>query len=159
MDLISSRVFFVSLFICFVCFLFLSFFLTLLFRSVHRYTNSSFYVSACRTVQMGTNCGAARTTVSLIARHFQRQDSQFAPNQWETSLQSNAVSHWLGIHLESSLKIMLRSITSRHYRCRRVMAWGPDKIFRNPLGHGDRRLLKPNCPGWPLPPGHPTWQV
>ena len=30
-------------------------------------------------------------------------DSRFAPNQWETSLQSNAVSHWLGANLESAL--------------------------------------------------------
>ena len=30
-------------------------------------------------------------------------DSRFAPSQWETSLQSNAVSHWLGTNLESAL--------------------------------------------------------
>ena len=28
---------------------------------------------------------------------FIRADSRFAPNQWETSLQSNAVSLWLGV--------------------------------------------------------------
>ena len=28
----------------------------------------------------------------------------FAPSQWETSLQSNAVSHWLGANLESALR-------------------------------------------------------
>ena len=32
-----------------------------------------------------------------------RADSRLAPNQWETSLQSNAVSHWLGANLESAL--------------------------------------------------------
>ena len=31
-----------------------------------------------------------------------RADSGFVPSQWETSLQSNAVSHWLGANLESS---------------------------------------------------------
>ena len=31
-----------------------------------------------------------------------RADSRFAPNQWEKSLQSNAVSHWRGTNLESS---------------------------------------------------------
>ena len=31
-----------------------------------------------------------------------RADSRFAPSQWETSLQSNAVSHWLGANLESA---------------------------------------------------------
>ena len=30
-------------------------------------------------------------------------DSRLAPNQWETSLQCNAVSHWLGASLESAL--------------------------------------------------------
>ena len=32
-----------------------------------------------------------------------RADSRLAPSQWETSLQSNAVSHWLGANLESAL--------------------------------------------------------
>ena len=32
-----------------------------------------------------------------------RVDSRFAPSQWETSLQSNAVSHWLGANLDSAL--------------------------------------------------------
>ena len=34
---------------------------------------------------------------------FNRADSRLAPSQWETALQSNAVSHWLGAHLESAL--------------------------------------------------------
>ena len=29
----------------------------------------------------------------------------FAPSQWETSLQSNAISHWLGTNLESVLQL------------------------------------------------------
>ena len=32
-----------------------------------------------------------------------RTDSRFAPSQWETSSQSNVVSHWLGANLESAL--------------------------------------------------------
>ena len=38
-----------------------------------------------------------------IMPHHARADSRFAPSQWETSLQSNAVSHWLGTNLESAL--------------------------------------------------------
>ena len=34
-----------------------------------------------------------------------RADSRFAPNQWETLLQSNTVSHWLGATLESALQL------------------------------------------------------
>ena len=36
-----------------------------------------------------------------------RADSRLAPSQWETSLQSNAVSHWLGANLESALRYIL----------------------------------------------------
>ena len=32
-----------------------------------------------------------------------RADSRLAPSQWETSLQSNTFSHWLGANLEASL--------------------------------------------------------
>ena len=32
-----------------------------------------------------------------------RAEFRLAPSQWETSLQSNAISHWLGANLESSL--------------------------------------------------------
>ena len=35
-----------------------------------------------------------------------RVDSRLAPSQWETPLQSNAVSHWLGANLESVLIII-----------------------------------------------------
>ena len=41
-------------------------------------------------------------------------DSRLAPSQWETSLQSNAVSHWLGANLDSTLKLswMMTGMTS-----------------------------------------------
>ena len=35
---------------------------------------------------------------------IQRADSTIVPSQWETSLQSNAVCHWLGTNLESALR-------------------------------------------------------
>ena len=34
---------------------------------------------------------------------FTRADSRFAPSQWETSLQSNVVSHWLATNLKSAM--------------------------------------------------------
>ena len=51
-----------------------------------------------------------RVTLSLIgwAQTQNRADSRLAPSQWETSLQSNAVSHWLGANLESALFCLLR---------------------------------------------------
>ena len=39
----------------------------------------------------------------LLTHIHYRADAKFAPSQWETSLQSNAVSHWLGANLESAL--------------------------------------------------------
>ena len=39
----------------------------------------------------------------LSAIGYYRADSRFVPSQWETSLQSNAVSRWLGANLESAL--------------------------------------------------------
>ena len=54
----------------------------------------SFYCSViihCN-VERGCNC--------LL---YYRADSRLAPSQWDTSLQSNAVSHWLGANLETVL--------------------------------------------------------
>ena len=48
------------------------------------------------------------TTTFKISLH--RAVSRFTPSQWETSLQSNAISHWLGANLESG--------ASNHFSCR-----------------------------------------
>ena len=50
------------------------------------------------------------TTSSSRALSHTRADSRLAPSQWETSLQSNAVSHWLGTNLESALHTILSAI-------------------------------------------------
>ena len=42
-----------------------------------------------------------------------RTDSRLAPSQWETLLQSNAVSHWLGTNLESALDDV--TFASKHF--------------------------------------------
>ena len=38
-----------------------------------------------------------------VSHDLDRADSRLTPSQWETSLQCNAVSHWLGANLESAL--------------------------------------------------------
>ena len=38
-----------------------------------------------------------------------RDEYRFTPSQWETSLQSNAVSHWLGANLQSALQTPVMS--------------------------------------------------
>ena len=48
--------------------------------------------------------GAKRLPLTSSMREKGKADSRLAPSQWETSLQSNAVSHWLGANLESTLE-------------------------------------------------------
>ena len=84
-------------------------------------------LSKCRT--MDPLCGNQklsdqqfpRTTVPVMQKPFRlisqlfdsfpgkqcRANSRLAPSQRETSLQSNAVSHWLGAHLESTVQWVL----------------------------------------------------
>ena len=72
-----------------------------------------------------SKCGGHAASVQrlrMISKHIDevvetkttsiRADSRFAPNQWETSSQSNAVSHWLGANLESALIIYYRLRTN-----------------------------------------------
>ena len=50
------------------------------------------------------NCRSSPPCSMLgIGLHGCRDDSRFAPSQWETALLCNDVSHWLGASLESSL--------------------------------------------------------
>ena len=53
-----------------------------------------------RTLEMGM-----KMMLLKLQPHF-RADCRLAPNQWETSLQSNAISHWLGANLESALHFL-----------------------------------------------------
>ena len=56
-----------------------------------------FYVTKCRYVPIHNTPSGIR----LMA------DSRLVPSQWETSLQSNAVSHWLGTNLDSALDLVI----------------------------------------------------
>ena len=50
-----------------------------------------------------------------------RYDSRLAPSQWETALQSNAVSHWLGTNLESAV------VSTRHELTETMLA--PTSVY------------------------------
>ena len=41
--------------------------------------------------------------ISQVIGHAHRADSRLVPSQWETSLQSNVISHWLGADPESAV--------------------------------------------------------
>ena len=48
-------------------------------------------------------CLSDQPLIPLLGLRHPRNDSRFAPSQWETALLCNAVSHWLGANLESVL--------------------------------------------------------
>ena len=53
--------------------------------------------------------------ISSSAVTWIRAESRFAPSQWETLLQCNAVSHWLGVNLESALCRILDTVIRNPY--------------------------------------------
>ena len=67
--------------------------------------NPQFYVSGKRPME----CLIWVPSFSCVMHVFSsmlecvRADSRLGPSQWETSLQSNPISHWLGTYLESAL--------------------------------------------------------
>ena len=60
-----------------------------------------------------------------------RDDSRLAPSQWKTSLHSNAVSRWLGAHLESAAWLRIAGIISRVEECDfRKQKWNNKKTHQ-----------------------------
>ena len=55
-------------------------------------------------------------------------DSRFAPSKWETSLQTNAISHWLGANLESALIVSLSTAASHHVVTHVTPAVAPPRV-------------------------------
>ena len=45
-----------------------------------------------------------------------RADSRLAPSRWDTLLQSNTVSHWLGANLESALSMACENCITNHFQ-------------------------------------------
>ena len=71
--------------------------------------------------------------------------SRLAPSQWETSLLSNAVSHWLGANLESNLYlcsvITKPPLQWRHHGCDDVSNHQPHLCLLNRLfGRRSKKL-------------------
>ena len=60
--------------------------------------------SPCPSVHLSLCLSVDRIVSALyLPQYSPRADSRYVPSQWETSLQSNAVSHWLGANLASAL--------------------------------------------------------
>ena len=64
-----------------------------------------------------------------LKMNYIRTDPRFAPSQWETPLQNNAVSHWLGANLESSLSIIIIIITRELSELTCGPVYDPGKIW------------------------------
>ena len=65
---------------------------------------------------------------------YSRADSRLAPSQWETSLQSNAVSHLLGANLESALySVLIGHLRNRATQTERTL----DTTITSLLGQND----------------------
>ena len=59
--------------------------------------------------------------------HRYRADSRFAPSQWEKVLQSNVVSHWLGLNLEWDVGVLSVDLLCTWFRS------GPGKLAVGPI--------------------------
>ena len=78
-----------------------------------RYKGTALYMENCFSLWYPTvHCSEGKEHKFFSAARYNRiypkdkiyrVDSRLVPSQWEMSLQSNAVSHWLGINLESDL--------------------------------------------------------
>ena len=72
-----------------------------------------------------------------------RPDFRFAPSQWKTSLQSNAVCHWLGANLESAQHAIILDLK----------LWSCDPhVFATHAALYDTRCCVTTWPFWFLEP-------
>ena len=87
-----------------------------------------------------------------------RADSRLAPNQWETSLLSNDVSHWLGANLESAIWMPSPAIWPVSER----RGSPADGCCRTPVLSADCRSCPAQTPSttarlWHRPEPRPSW--
>ena len=69
-------------------------------------------------------------TMNNDSEDYFRADSRLAPSQWETLLQSNTISHWLGANLETALIFGWITICLLAVLCK---SWTPSPRFHNYL--------------------------
>ena len=94
-----------------------------------------------------------------------RADSRLAPSQWETALQSNTVSHWLGANLEicsSTFGVELIFDVNLHecrVRCAHVAeARGWIVISSSAIQYSCDKNTYSFAPGWDLIDAAPQYQ-
>ena len=75
-----------------------------LFRHLNCFLNTCNTIVKFSSGDPGSAGCQTNTKIFIRGPVCNTHDSWLAPSQWETSLQSNVVSHWLGADLESALK-------------------------------------------------------
>ena len=79
--------------------------------------------------------------------YYTRADPRFAASQWETVLQSNTVSHWLGANLESALL----------YHAQDGIIWKTTQLCWNLLIY-THDILQVTCVWWCLQTEETQWR-
>ena len=95
------------------------------------------WTSSWKSSAVAVDLGRHDAQVMPLQTQRAHPDSRFASSQWETSLQCNAVSHWLGANLESALLphthciscISILEITSYIWLVK-WWKWHPKKIWQ-----------------------------
>ena len=67
------------------------------------WTVRSVFLNVTRVRVTDDNPGLMMIQVIDVSMHLSRDQSSYAPSQWETSLHCNNVSHWLGAYLDRPL--------------------------------------------------------
>ena len=74
---------------------------------IYHWTLRMYFNQQAVSVEVGYKsqfiCLSRPVSSKYIMIDISRADSRFVPGHWETLLQSNAISHWLGANLESAL--------------------------------------------------------
>ena len=70
--------------------------------SMTQYIDVSWFRIIMKYTEYAANYAWCSTFVTFCCVQVHRDQSRYAPNRWETSIQCNNVSHWLGAYLDWS---------------------------------------------------------
>ena len=112
----------------------------------------SFYLSELPVLKTSKPAGTRSVMVQWVAltpgfdswpryspHCYHRADSRLGPSQWETLLQSNTVSHWLGANLVSALLPCTQYIIVHYYIIIILVHYYTLASLLNTLGPGQNR--------------------
>ena len=102
---------------------------------IGRYFNSLRHISCKKWQKMNIWFLVFAQVISEEYCNYRADHPGLAPSQWETSFQSNTVSHWLGANLESNLQLCMHIVLLATQIARFVgPTWGPPGSCRPQMG-------------------------